>query len=56
MLDIHPIEEPHVEVNVEIKALPKRWIRVTAPVWAVLRKNPAFLIRWVAVQLTTDKR
>jgi len=22
--------------------LPKRWIRVTAPVWAVLRENPAF--------------
>jgi len=29
--------------------LPKRWISVTAPVWAALRENPAFLIRCVAM-------
>ena len=31
-------------------ALPNRWIKVTAPAWAVLREKPAFLIRNVAMQ------
>jgi len=31
-------------------ALPNRWIRVTAPVWTVLREKPAFLISCVAMQ------
>ena len=30
----------------KFSALPKRWISVTAPVRAVRRVNPAFLIRW----------
>ena len=34
----------------KFNALPKRWIRVTAPVWAVLREKPAFLIRCGAMQ------
>jgi hypothetical protein len=33
-----------------LSALPKRWIGVTAPAWAVLRENPAFLIKCVAMQ------
>ena len=49
-LDVHPVEEQHVEVDFRFSALPKRWISVTAPVWAVLRENPAFLIRCVAMQ------
>jgi hypothetical protein len=32
------------------RALPKRWIRVTAPLWAVLREKPAFLMTCVAMQ------
>jgi hypothetical protein len=32
------------------RELPKHWTRVTAPVWAVLRENPAFLMRCVAIQ------
>ena len=44
--DIDPIQEQHVEVEVKFSALPKRWISVTAPVRAVRRVNPAFLIRW----------
>ena len=35
-------------ITFKLSALPKHWISVTAPVCAVLRVNPAFLIRWVA--------
>jgi hypothetical protein len=66
MLDVHPVEEQHVEVDIEaipgilpftpsgpafgcskslpaifVCALPSRWIRVTAPVWAVFREKPS---------------
>jgi hypothetical protein len=30
-----------------LTAEPNRWIRVTAPVRAVLRVNPALLTRWL---------
>ena len=33
------------------KALPNRWIKVTAPVWAVLQENSAFLTKCVAMGL-----
>jgi len=36
--------------KLRFSALPKRWISVTAPVWAVLWESPAFLIRCVAMQ------
>lgn len=36
--------------TLRFRALPKRWIKVTAPAWAVIRENPAFLIRCVAMQ------
>lgn len=36
--------------TLRFSALPKRWIKVTAPVWAVLREKPVFLIRCVAMQ------
>jgi hypothetical protein len=48
--DIHPVEEQQVEVNAEVQDAPKRWIKVTATVWAVLQGNPAFLIRCAAMQ------
>ena len=37
----------------KFKALPARWIKVTAPVWAVLHEKPAFLIRCVAITEVT---
>ena len=36
--------------TLRFSALPKRWISVTAPVWAVLQENPAFLMTCVARQ------
>jgi hypothetical protein len=30
MIDIHPIQEQHVKWMLRLRALPKRWIRVTA--------------------------
>ena len=39
----------HIKWRFKFSALPKRWISVTAPVRAVLRVNPAFLIRWPAM-------
>ena len=36
-------------------ALPKRWIRVTAPVRARLRVSPAFLIKWPAMGAGEEK-
>jgi hypothetical protein len=37
------------------KALPKRWIKVVATVWADLQENPAFLTRCVAMPVDDAK-
>ena len=44
-VDIHAVEEEHVEVDVQVQRVPKRWISVTAPVWPVARITPALVSR-----------
>jgi hypothetical protein len=48
-LDVHPVEERHVEVHVEVERPPKRWISVTAPVRARFALKPALQARYVAM-------
>lgn len=43
----------HIKWIFRLSALPNRWIRDTAPVWAALQEKPAFLIRCVVMQRYT---
>ena len=35
-VDVDTIQQMHVEVDIEVEGAPKRWIRVTAPVCAMV--------------------
>jgi hypothetical protein len=38
-VDMHPVEKQLCKCMLRLRALPKRWIRMTAPLWAVVRGN-----------------